>query len=125
MDCYAVERHVPWSKRGEVYEFRYEKHGHKYLWRCTEAMRRECLLSVTLDAHNRKLNLSLEDATFIQSRIREVIQPEFSEWIEVEASPIESESLVKLPKTDWLGWVILVSGSFLVLLFSMIVRAWL
>lgn len=124
MDCYATERHVGWSKRGEVYEFRFKKHGHTYMWSCVAEYLKKCMRLVTNDAHNPNLNLSLVDATYVNERIREVIQPEFGEWIEVEASPIDSERMVELPNTDWLGWVILASGSFLVLLFSMIVRMW-
>jgi len=89
MDCYATERHVGWSKRGEMFTFRFKKGGHTYLWSCTEALRAECLLSVTLDAHNPELNLSLVDASAVHARIREVIQPE-REWLIVEAVPVES-----------------------------------
>lgn len=89
MDSYATERHVNWCVRDGVYEFRFAKHGHQYRWICTEAFREECLLSVTLDAHNRDLNLSLVDAVFVQDKIRTIIQPE-REWLIVEAAPVES-----------------------------------
>ncbi len=123
MDCYATERHVGWSKRGEVYEFRFEKCGHQYAWRCTEATRRECLHAVGLDAHNRGLNLSLVDATFIQSKIREAIQPEYGNWLEVEAEPIESAVELHPPDVRWLGWVFIVSGGMWVVLGFLVVLA--
>jgi len=123
MDCYATERHVDWSRRGEVYEFRFQKYGHQYLWQCTEATRRECLHAVTLDAHNRELNLSLVDAVFIQTRIREVIQPEYGNWLEVEAEPIESAVELHLSDVRWLGWVFIVSGGMWVVLGFLVVVA--
>ena len=108
MDCYAAERTINWSLQDGVYAFRFEKYGHKYLWRCTEATRRECLHAVGLDAHNRQLNLSLVDAVFIQSRMREVIQPD---WLEVEAEPIESATELHPSDVRWLGWVFIVTGA--------------
>lgn len=101
MDCYAAQRHVNWSVCKGVYTFRFDKHGHQYRWICTESFREECLLSVTLDAHNRELNLSLVDAVFIQDKIRSVIQPEFGEWLEVEAGPIESDWSSDYDKDRW------------------------
>ncbi len=125
MDSYATVRDIAWSKRDEVYEFRFQKHGHNYVWRCTEALRAECLHAVTLDAHNRELNLSLVDAVFIQDRIREVIQPEYCEWVEVEAAPVEIAAEIEFhpPDVRWLGWILIVSGATWVWFISLIVRA--
>lgn len=120
MDCYAVERHVDWSKRGEMYEFRFQKYGHQYLWQCTEATRRECLHAVTLDAHNRGLNLSLVDAVYIQDRIREVIQPEYGNWVESEVMPAES---VADDDLRWLGLAIVGGLVFWVMLGFLVVLA--
>ncbi len=120
MDCYATERHVGWSKRGEVYEFRFEKCGHQYAWRCTEATRRECLHAVGLDAHNRQLNLSLVDAVFVQDKIREVIQPEYGNWVESEAMPAES---VADDDLRWLGLAIVGGLVFWVMLGFLVVLA--
>lgn len=120
MDSYATERHVGWSKRGEVYEFRFEKCGHQYAWRCTEATRRECLHAVGLDAHNRQLNLSLVDAVFVQDKIREVIQPEYGNWVESEAMPAES---VADDDLRWLGLAIVGGLVFWVMLGFLVVLA--
>lgn len=120
MDCYAVERHVDWSKRGEMYTFRFEKHGHTYMWSCVAEARKKCMRLVTDDAHNPGLNLSLVDATYVNERIREVIQPEFGSWVEVEAAP--AEDVVELDHSDvrWIGWVFSVSGATLVTLFFLV-----
>ena len=120
MDCYATERHVDWSRRGEVYEFRFQKYGHQYLWQCTEATRRECLHAVTLDAHNRGLNLSLVDAVYIQDRIREAIQPEYGNWVESEVMPAES---VADDDLRWLGLAIVGGLVFWVMLGFLVVLA--
>lgn len=126
MDCYAVERHVDWSKRGEMYTFRFEKNGHRYLWQCTEVTRRECLHAVALDAHNRELNLSLVDAVFIQDRIRDVIQPERSEWLEVEAAPVESAVEANEYEKDrwWLLSFLAASIVFWGWCFTLAIMAW-
>jgi hypothetical protein len=123
MDCYATERHVNWSVREGVYEFRFEKHGHKYRWRCTEAFRAECLHAVTLDAHNRDLNLSLVDAVFVQDKIRTVIQSD-REWLIVEAAPVESVAHAsEYDKDRW--WLLSVLGASILFwgwVFTLVIR---
>ena len=123
MDCYATERHVAWSKRGEVYTFLFQKHGHTYMWSCIAEARKKCMRLVTDDAHNPGLNLSLVDATYVNERIREVIQPEFGSWVEVEAMP--AEDAVELDHSDlrWLGLAIVGGLVFWVMLGFLVVLA--
>lgn len=116
MDSYAAERTVAWSKRGEVYEFRFDKHGQTYIWRCTGALRRECQRAVILDAGNRELNLSHVDAVFILDRIRNVIPPE-------RGDGLEDEAVVEETNVRWLGWVFIVTCATWAWLVALILRA--
>ena len=79
------------------------------------------MYSVGVLAHNPELNLSLVDAIAVQSRMREVIQPELGEWLEVEAEPIATE--LHPPDVRWVGWVFIVSGGMWLALGCLVVRA--
>lgn len=126
MDAYATDRQVNWTVQNGEYEFRFEKYGHNYLWRCTELLRSECLRAVSLDAANPNLNLSHVDAVFITGKIREVIQPEMGDWIEVEAAPIERSAEVKVDKGS-VRWPELAIISSVLVFWAMVImaaRAW-
>lgn len=105
----VVEREVNWTSQGELHAFHFETGGHHYGWCCSSQFRRECLYLVGLHAHNPELNLSLVDAMAVQARIREVIQPVYGEWLEVEASPKIVDR--QPPNVRWLGWLWILTGA--------------